>query len=244
MKKFALLTTLLMSIFIGQAQPPDYSDLLVMFADGSYDKLVKNAENYTMKESTKNDALPFYWLAKGLYAMSKDAEYTSQEKYKNAYKDAITAIGKFHRKDKDGSIFREYREFFSEFKKSMVEIIENELSTKNYAKAYSWIIKVPKVSPSDIGSIYLTGVCKFQQGDKSGASTSWKEADAALAKITSVEDWNDEDLRLLAVGVIETAECYVNSRRVDQAKTLLNKVFKWLEDDEDFKSRYDAIING
>src|SRR5690606_29310235 len=127
MRKLLLFTTMLLMGASSFAQ--EYEELLVMYADGDYDKLVKTAESYTIKDKTKNDPVPYYWLAKGLYAMSKDAEYTSQDKYKNAYKDAITAIGKLQRKDKDGSIYSQYRDFFSEFKLSLYEVIENEIST-------------------------------------------------------------------------------------------------------------------
>jgi len=241
MKKIFLLVTLLFTGVAVFAQR--YEDLLVMYADGNYDKLVKTAESYTLKDKTKDDAEPYYWLAKGLFAMSKDAEYTSQEKYKNAYKDAITAIGKLQRKDKDGSVFNEYRAFFAEFKLSLFEVIENEISTGNYSKAYGWVIKVPKVSAGDVGSKYLLGVCKYRKGDKTGAATEWKEADKMLSEITSVGDWYEVDFKMLALGLAETAECYIDSRKTDNAKALMNKGYKWLEDDEYFKGKYDAIVN-
>ncbi len=241
MKKVFLFIAILFTSATMFAQ--DYEELLVMYADGDYDKLVKTAESYTIKDKTKNDPEPYYWLAKGLYAMSKDAEYTSQDKYKNAYKDAITAIGKFQRKDKDRSVYNEYRDFFSEFKLSLIEVIENEISTGNYSKAYGWVIKMPKVSPDDVGSKYLLGVCKYRKGDKSGATTEWKEADKMLAEITSVDDWREEDFKMLAIGLAETAECYIDSRRPEVAKELMNKGYKWLEDNEYFKSKYDEIVN-
>lgn len=241
MRKLLLFTTMLLMGASSFAQ--DYEELLVMYADGDYDKLVKTAESYTIKDKTKNDPVPYYWLAKGLYAMSKDAEYTSQDKYKNAYKDAITAIGKLQRKDKDGSVYNQYRDFFSEFKLSLYEVIENEISTDNYSKAYSWVIKVPKVDANDVGSKYLLGACKYRKGDKSGATTEWKEADKLLDGITSVEDWVEADYKMLALALSETAECYVDSRRPEIAKELMNKGYKWLEDNEEFKARYDEIVN-
>jgi hypothetical protein len=45
------------------------------------------------------------------------------------------------------------------------------------------------------------------------------------------------------MGVIQTAECYVSSRQVDKAKTLLGKVAQWFEEDEEFKAKYDEIVN-
>ncbi|MFN5910701.1 MAG: hypothetical protein ACK45H_05135, partial [Bacteroidota bacterium] len=60
-----------MTIFLTlNAQPPKYDDLKILYADANYEKLVKVAENYSLKEELKKDALPFLWLAKGLYKIS------------------------------------------------------------------------------------------------------------------------------------------------------------------------------
>lgn len=243
MKNLLFLLICLITFTSNAQKSVKYDDLLVLFADGNYEKLVKSAEKYTLNDKTKNDAEPYMWLAKGLYAMSKDAKYSTDETYKNAYKDAISAVGKFMRKDKDGALFEENIDFFSKFKGSLVEVIENELSTKNYSKTYGWVLKMKKLSPNDAGNAFLEGACKYRKGDKSGATLSWVTANDLLSKITSVDDWKKEDFKLLELGVFETAQCYIDSRRVDNAKALLNKVKQWFEDDEDFKAKYDEIIN-
>jgi hypothetical protein len=225
------------------AQKEKYDDLLVLFADGNYEKLVKSAEKYTLNDNTKKDPLPYLWMSKGLYEMSKDAKYTSDETFKNAYKDAISAAGKFLRYDKEGDYTEEGSDFIYKLKGSLIEVIENELSTKNYPRAYGWVLKMKKLAPEDAGNTYLEGTCQYQKGDKSGATLTWKEADAMLAKITSVDDWHKEDFQLLKIGVFGTAQCYIDSRREEMAKALLNKVKQWFEDDDDFKAKYDEIVN-
>ena len=68
---------LILSLFIGlaglsaSAQAPSYDYLLVLFVDGEYEKLVKKAEKYTLNEKTKKDPIPWFYLSKGLYAISK-----------------------------------------------------------------------------------------------------------------------------------------------------------------------------
>jgi len=62
---FILLTTL------ANAQPPKYTDLQILFADANYEKLAKIAANYTEKDKTKKDVLPYIWLAKGLNKISQ-----------------------------------------------------------------------------------------------------------------------------------------------------------------------------
>ena len=186
-----------------KAQPPKYDDLLVMFADGNYEKLVKSAEKYTLSDKTQNDPEPYMWLAKGLFAMSKDAKYTSDEVFKNAYKDGISAVGKFMRKDEDKSVYEENISFFSEYRRSLIEVIENELSTGNYSKAYGWAIKMDKFEANDPGNLLLKGACKYKKGDKSGATIDWKNAETIIDSTKSVENWTAEDMTSPQKGLLE-----------------------------------------
>ena len=113
MKKLVLATALLFAGYVS-AQGPAYDDLRILYADGNYDKLVKSSESYTQKDKSKMDALPYMWLARGLYKISQSG--TADEKYKNAYKEAVGALGKAIKQDKSGDVQREYSEFFQEFK--------------------------------------------------------------------------------------------------------------------------------
>ena len=122
-----------------KAQPPGYDDLKILYADGNYEKLVKVADNYSLKESLKKDPLPFIWLAKGLYKISLSG--TDDEKFKNAYKDAIGAFSKAIKNDKDQTLLTDEVEFISEFQLSLAELISNDLTAKDYNKASGWVIK-------------------------------------------------------------------------------------------------------
>jgi len=240
MKKLVLVTILFISGF-ASAQGPGYDDLQILYADGNYDKLIKSSEGYTQKEKSKADALPWFWLGRGLYKVSQSG--TDEERYKNAYKDAIAAVGKAIKLDKTGDVQREYAEFFEEFKMSLVEMIANDASLPDYKKASSWVLKYYKLHPNSVGAKYMEGACKFRNADKGGANTIWKEAEKKLASIESLDSWDKADKEILKMGVIETAECYIATRQVDKAKALMGKVAQWYEDDDEFKAKYDEIVN-
>ncbi|MDH4474614.1 MAG: hypothetical protein QE487_18565 [Fluviicola sp.] len=240
MKKLVLATALLIAGFVN-AQGPSYDDLRILYADGNYDKLVKSSESYTQKDKSKTDALPYMWLARGLYKISQSG--AADEKYKNAYKEAIAAVGKCMKMDKGGDVQREYSEFFEEFKMSLVEVISNDLSVPDYKKASSWVLKYYKLDPTSLGGKLLEGACKFRNADKGGANACWKETDKKIAALASIEDWSPADKQLFKMGIIQTADCYVTSRQVDKAKTLLGKVAQYFEEDEEFKAKYDEIVN-
>lgn len=241
MKKLIGLVLLLLSATTINAQAPNYDDLKILYADGNYEKLVKVAENYSLKDDLKKDPMPFLWLAKGLYKISLSG--TDDDKFKNAYKDAIAAIAKALKNDKDNTALTDHQEFIEEFQMSMVTRIDNDLAANDYNKASGWVIKYYKVTKNPVGAKFLDGASKYRKSDKGGANTAWKEADLMLKEITSIDDWSDADKQMLKLGALQTAECYLSSKQKEKAKTLLNKVAQWYEEDESFKAKYDEIVN-
>lgn len=221
----------------------DYPDLKILFADGNYEKLVKESEKYCNDDKTKKDPIPHLWMARGLYKISISG--TDDENFKNAYKDALGATYKFLKNDKDGSAISDpdNRDFVFLMQSSLMEQIDNELTVANYRKAFSWVIKYKKISNNAIGAIYLEGACKFRTDDKSSGFTLWREAEALMEQVTSTESWSETDMKILRVGVLQSAECLVSVKQVEKAKALLNKVAPWFEGDEDFKAAYDEIVN-
>lgn len=240
MKKLVLIGALLTTKLL-VAQAPEYNDLRILFADGDYEKLVRASEKYTMNDKTKSDALPHMWMGRGLYKVSLSG--SDDEKYKNAYKEAIGEVGKSIKYDKDGSVQSEYAEFYDEFKNSIVETIRNEIDVKDYRKASTWILKYNKINMQSIGAKYLDGVCKYRNSDKGGANTAWKEADNMLKSVSDISGWDQAEKDLLMMGVIQTAECYLTARQTDKAKAIMGKVAQWYENNEDFKAKYDEIVN-
>jgi hypothetical protein len=211
-----------------------YDDLRILFADENYEKLLKLAEQYTMKDKSKDDAEPYLWLARGLYAMSKNEDYTNQEKFKKALNDSFTWLGKYYKKDKTLSLYNDHRDFFVEIKTTLYEIIETDIIAGNYAKALGNISKIPKVSPGNFGQDYLAGACNFMKGDKTGARDNWKKADGLLKDATDemINGWEKPDKLMLALGMVETAKCYVKSKKPDLAADLLKKGKSWFDDIE------------
>lgn len=237
------------------AQPPGYDDCLMYYTDKQWEKLIKTAEKYTNKEESANDPMAHLWLAKGLYEINQSGN--TDEAYKNAYKDAISSMGKFIKLDKTGSFKKENMAFVEKIKASLAEMIDNEMS--NPKKASGWVIKYYKLEPKSIGAKYLDGACKYLSGDKTGANTFWKEAENMLTAVINEgkapfeivnanpeegdDGYSKADKEILKMGVLKTVECYMASKQKDKAKALLGKVAKWYENDEEFKEVYDSIVN-
>ncbi len=235
---FVLLTTLV------NAQPPKYSDLQILYADANYEKLTKVAANYTEKDKTKKDVLPYIWLSKALYKISLSGN--NDPRFKNSYKDAIKYLGKgmkYDLKYNDGTTIEEHREFVDLFQMSLFEVIDNEMSGGSSKRAGSWIIKYQKITTNTVGAKYLLGATKYMNQDKSTARTLWKEGKVMLDALTSVESFSQADLSLFRIGLLYTAQTLKDTRQIDKARALLNSAAQWFEGDDDWKERYDEIVN-
>lgn len=243
MKKLALLIVVIAGISGKSfAQPPSYDDLIILYADGNYEKLLKVAEKYTQKDDTKKDALPFLYLAKCNFMMSKDQTWL--EKYPKAFNDAIRFAGNVIKKDKEGVVVEENKEFFVDLKGALVEDMKNLIDEGSYAKLMGYIAKLHRFSKDDVGSYFLKTGAQYQEKDKSGAKLTQREAWERLEAVENVDAWSDIDKEMLKIGTMEYCNAQINvMKQTAPAKELLGKVKQWLEDDEEFMDYYNKIIN-
>lgn len=238
--------TLVGLLFVTQASiAQEYNDLKILFADGNYEKLVREAEKYTENDKTKYDADPYFWAAKALYKISLSG--TLDEDYKNAYKDGITFLSKgmkYDIKKNDGAAMIEFNQIIEDYRLSLFTRISNEIGAESYKKAYAWAVKYKKISDESCGINFVIGACKYNDGDRSTARTAWVEAEKLIGELSGVDSWSEGDRRMLKLGVLETAKTHKANQQKDKAKEILNKAAQWFEEDDDWKAQYDEIVNG
>jgi hypothetical protein len=222
----------------------DYNDLDILYTEGAYDSLVKKAESYTADEKTKYDPKPYFWAAKGLYKISVSG--TDDERFKNAYKDAIKFLGKgikYDQKKNNSLVSIEEEDFINSFQMTLFEKANKEISDGDFKHGFSWVMRYSKISENKVGSNYLLGACKYESADKTTARYYWKEADAELETIESIENWSEADRNMLKYGILYTAGALKRSGQVVKAKELVGNVTQWFEDDEDWQDLYNEIVN-
>ncbi|UKN01665.1 hypothetical protein K6119_18235 [Paracrocinitomix mangrovi] len=245
MKKLVLLTCLLVGFVINaNAQPPEYDDLVIYYADGDYEKLLKTAEKYTQKDETKSDALPYLYLAKCNFEMSKDQKW--KDKFPKAFNDAIRFAGNCIKKDERAgtSVVQDNLGFFTDLKIAVVEDIKNLVAEEAYMKLMGAIAKLHRFAKDDVGSYFLKAGAQYMENDKSGGKITEKEAWEKLDAIQSVENWRSIDFEMLKVGVLVYCKAKIQVMRLkDDAVELLGRVKQWLEHDSEFMAYYDEVIN-
>lgn len=245
MKQIIAVFSFLMLSVMAYSQGPEYKDLRILYADANYEKLVQQAEKYTLKDKTKKDIPPYFWLAKGLYKISISGN--DDPDFKNAYKGAIKYLSKgikYDLKYNDGAMSIEESEFVDHFQMTLYETVANEIAAGSFKRASGWVIKYQKLSANIVGAKYMMGACKYNDGDKTTARDYWRQADALLKEIESIDNYSEADKNMLMVGVLYSAQALNNSRQSDKAKTLLGKISQWFEEDENYKEMYDEIVNG
>ncbi|MEX1002636.1 MAG: hypothetical protein WDZ35_11020 [Crocinitomicaceae bacterium] len=243
MKKLTILLVFVSGIiFNANTQPPTYDDLVIYYADGDYEKLLKKAEKYTQKDESAKDAIPYYWLAKTNFEMSKDQKW--KEKYPKAYNDAIRYAGNALKKDKDGQLYEKYTDFFTDLKVAVVEDIKNMVDQEQWMRLRGGIAKLHRFDRDDVGSYFLQAGAELFNKNKSGAKLTSQEAFERLDKVENVDNWRPIDKEMLRVGVITYCNAQIDILRQTQpAKDLLGRVKQWLEDDEIFMEYYDKVVN-
>jgi hypothetical protein len=247
MKKLTFLMAFVFSFLAvdANAQPPNYDDLLIYFADGDHVKLIKKAEKYTLSDKTKKDPIPWMYMAKGFFEIHKNPGKAPDDMKKNAIATATRYCERSLKLDKEGVLAQDETnaDFVSNLKKYWLESIDNEIIVQNYGKAYGIIMKYNKLARTDPGCQYLLGACKFRKNDKNTSAKHWEKGDLLLAEVTSTADWKSEDFAILKMGVLETARALKDYDEIGEAQKLLNKVKQWFEDDDEFMEVYNCFVN-
>lgn len=227
--------------FMVNAQPPTYDDLLILFADEDYSKLLKKAERYTQKDDTKRDAIPYIFMSRANFEISKDAEL--MEDYPKAFKDAVKYAAKGLRKDREGIVYEEFRDYFSDLKKVLVEELENFLIEQEYKRAENTLKQIQFLDEDDIGANFMMAYVKNMNGDISGAREYLINGNKKLDETTDLTGYRTEDLRLLKLGLMNYAMYAHEKGYTDEAKKIINKGYQWFENEPEYVKAYDEIVN-
>ena len=134
----------------------DYKDLLTLFVGEKYEKCLYKAEDYTLDEKAKKDALPYLFMSRCFYEMSKRDEF--KEKYPNAFKDAMKYISKYGSKDKEKKYLAEYEDLFAQIRGAAIAEAETMMDTQKYSKAKQLYDQLLDIDPNDAGAQLMMGV--------------------------------------------------------------------------------------
>ncbi len=140
-------------------------ELRILYADEEYQKCAHKALKYSEGKS-KNDPVVYVYASMACLRMSQI--HDKKEKFPKAFKDALSYAGKYRKKDKSGSLYKNYINHFEEIKKIVAEEIDNflledrkEKQYKAAKKSVGLLKKVNTIDPDDKGAMLLRGLLEI-----------------------------------------------------------------------------------
>ena len=236
-KLFPLLILALIAFQPIQAQTDnEYKDLLTLFVTEKYEKCLYKAEDYTLDEKTKKDPLPYMFMSRCFYEMSKRDEF--KEKYPTAFKDAMKYISKYGGKDKEKKYLSEYEDYIAQIRGAAAAQAETMMDTQKYSKAKQLYDQLLDIDPNDAGAQLMMGVVH-------GLMKAKKESDMALAKAKAILTEKKagtalEELNLLKYALTIHATNLAGSNK-SSAKEWLDLGLEYFPEDKEYKITYDTI---
>lgn len=255
MKRLTIILALFLFAGSSVLKAQEYEDLAALWVDQKYDKLAEKAAKYTEKDKTKNDALPYLYLAKALYRISLDEKLKAKEEFKKAETDALSYAVKYKKKDKSGTYKSEADPFFAEMKTTFFEQTENYYETGNYKKAMAIIKKVVQFDPENPGAWIIKGICEFEQKNKTEAQKNVALGIDLIKKIQNFNDMFECDQNFMRYALMAYANYQVKVKEVSGAKTTISLGYQYysktkddngdpIKENEDYVALYNKLVNG
>lgn len=245
MKKLALLALtgcLLTTTVIAQ----EYENLKALYVDGKYDKLVDKAEQYTKKDKTTNDALPYLYMAKGLFKISQDERFKNLEQYKSAEVETLNYFLRYKKKDK-GNVYRDIADpFLAEVKGQVYEESQNFYDSKNYKKANGLIKKILKIEPENIGSLIVLGLCEYGVKNKTEGKKNLEQGLKNLKELKSFDELSTEDKNMMKYAIMAYTDFLLEQKDFSGAKSAITLGYQYYkgEENKDYEEKYNKVVNG
>ncbi len=215
----------------------DYKDLLTLFVADKFERCLYKAEGYTLDDKTKKDAVPYLFVSRCYYEMSKRDEF--REKYPNAFKDSMKYIAKYAAKDKEKVYYSEYEDFISDLRSSAISEAENLFESEKYTKSKAIYDQLTKLDANDAGAFIMLGLNQTALKAKKEAEIAMSTAMTILENKTASS--GKEQLVLLKSSLIGLATGLHEAGRKDEAKTWIEFGQEYFKEDKEFNLAYETI---
>jgi hypothetical protein len=220
------------------AQKEEFDDLLILYVDEDYEKLISKAEKYADNDNYRKHPEPYLYLAKAYYEMSLKEEYAAD--YPKAFRSALKNAAKYRKKDKELEYWAENEAFFAALRKASMEEAEMYLSEEDYSKASRVYDGIIDFDPEDTGAHFLYGYTLFKLNRQGEADVIIKAGSNLLATL-DIGDLDEDQQRLLKYGLIYYSEYLYESGRADSAQVTMEFGQPYFKEDNEFRLTYEDV---
>jgi tetratricopeptide (TPR) repeat protein len=222
----------------------DMDKMLYYYVDEEYEKLLKMSIGYTENEDTRRNPVPYIYVSKAYYEMSKIEEF--DEEYPRAYRDAVKYAAKYRKKDKTGEFLEDNAEYIDGLKIQTFELADNYYQIGQYTKAKRYNKYLTGMDPEDWGSWFLRGVTEMRLNMRTDSGESIKTAMDGLSSLDKeqVENYLPGQYMLLKKGIIIYSEYMKELGKMSESKEVINLGYLYFENDNEYKITFDDIMRG
>lgn len=223
------------------AQDDGYDDLLILYVDGEYEKLVKKAEKYTQGSDTRRDAQPYLYLAKAYYGMSKDEKYA--EDYPKAFRDALKFASRYSRKDPDREYWSINLDFINELRSEAMregDLYVSSDDTRDLSKAARIYRYLVDIDPTDPGASMMYSALLYKTNRRGEADILIREIAPSLPNIDT-KRLSPDQMEMLKFGTIHYARFLKTEGMLDSARTTMDIIHPYFPEDNEFKLAHEEI---
>ncbi len=216
-----------------------FEDLEELYQKEKYARLEFKAYNYSVKENTKREPLPYLYMAMANLEIYKSPEYETKhmEIYPRAFKDAMRNAGKFRKKDKKNLHSDAHPEFFVELKEMMIADAEQHYANKKYSKALYNYKQMTVFDKDNQVAWLMKAVCEMQLKRDTEAQRTFQ---TAMSKPNAMEFFNQlpqSQQDILREGLLSYSTTLIESGLKDSAMSTIDVGIVYFENDEDFQAR-------
>ena len=245
MRKIALLIVAALTFSQVQAQKEKYTKLFDMYTMEKYQKCLDAAEGYTQSEKTAKDPEPYLYMAMSFFEISKDPDRFDTKKFpelKDPLKKAVGYSAKFAKRDKDGSLRADNKEFLDELKEAAIDAIKGMYERKETSKYASFARDMSKAFDKDYPTMLLTGIYLIYGNSQSEGIKNLDIAMENLKKAGKPEEGFDRlSKRMLTEGFVMYTTYLNDTKDKKKAQTVLALAKDLLPESEEIQKQESVI---
>lgn len=227
----------------------EYPELLNLYMDEEYEEIIKKVEEGSffgkaIMEEERKQPLPYIYLAKAYYEISKIDEY--KEKYSRAFKQAIKYAGRFIDRDEKEKFIKDHERFLIKLRRECMEIAAMHLERSEYErgqfrKARYFYKKLQDLSPNDPSPHYMEGLTWIMQDLEAQADRPFTAGDEKWKELKSLSELKDDQQELFKAYVELYSRHLIEGGQKDSARSVLQKVNGHFKNDPEFREYYEKV---
>lgn len=221
-------------------QQDPFPDLLALFVDEKYEKCLYKAEKYTMKDATMAQGLPYLFMSRCYYEISKLGTEELKEKYPSASKDCLKYASKYISKDKEKTFYAEYEDYFTEIRSFAINEGEVNFGNQKYSQGKTFFKYLTDWDANDAGAWIWMGLSLQMAKQKKEAEAAFKTAEKLLKdKTCSIEMKVQKDF-LKNTLISYSTRLYTEGSKSEAQKWLIYGR-DWFMDDKEYQVTYSQL---